>query len=149
MGKGQSPDEIRKFARDLGNAIETRNTKLALSRFADDCEIEFLEAKLTGEEGVKKWLKWLYENLAEIRFSPATTVVEGNVFFEEYILYGKLHNGAEIQSKQASVSVYEGSKIKSLHLYFDRFDFAELAAKGFAGKRIVKEITKKSLKGLV
>lgn len=149
MEQRKSPDEIRKLAKDLKNAIENKNTKLVLSHFSDDCEIEFLEAKLTGKEGVEKWLEWLYRNLGEIRFSPVTILVDGNMFSEEYILYGKLHNGTEIQSKQAGVSVYEGSKIKSLHLYFDRLDFAELVAKGFAGKKIVKEITKKSLKGLM
>ncbi len=148
MKKGQSPDEIREYAKELEKAIEAKDTEFVQSRFCDDCEIEFLEARLTGKEGVNKWLKWLYKNLDEISFSPITMVVEGNTFFEEYILHGKLRNGKELQSKQASVSVYEGSKIKSLHLYFDRFDFAELVAKGYAGKKIVKEITKKSLKGL-
>lgn len=55
----QSPDEIRKVATDFDNAIESKNIELALSSFADDCEIELLGVKLIGRQGARKWLDWL------------------------------------------------------------------------------------------
>lgn len=145
----QSPGEIRKVAMDFDNAIESRNLELILSYFSDDCEIELLGIKLIGKKGARKFINWLYENLAEVKFVPVTIMVEGDIFFEEFVVKGKLHDGTEVQSKQAEVLVYENYKIKSLRLYFDRLDFAALVAKGFISKTIVRQIIKKSLKGLI
>ncbi len=148
MKSQQSPDEIRKVAMALGNAIEKKNVEEILSSFADDCEIELLRQRLVGKEGVKKWVDWLYKNLKQIKLQPIVIIVKGNTLFEEFILRARLHGGIEIKSKQAEVLVYENYKIKSLRLYFDRLDFAELVAKDPVSKAIVNRITKKSLKGL-
>ena len=145
----QSPDEIRKVATDFDNAIESKNIELALSSFADDCEIELLGVKLIGRQGARKWLDWLYKNLAEVKFVPVTVMVEGSTFFEEFILEGKLHNGVEVRSKQAEVLIYENLRVKSLRLYFDRLDFADLVAKGPISRAISRRLVRTSLKGLV
>jgi ketosteroid isomerase-like protein len=149
MQDDQLPDEIRKVAADLDNAIENRNIELALSCFSDDCEIELLGIKLTGKEGLRRWITWLYGHLAEIKFLPITIMVEGNTLFEEFILKGKLHNGIEVHSKQAEVLIYENYEVKSLRLYFDRLEFADSVAKGAISKALVRKFIKRSLKGLV
>jgi len=148
MENKQTPEKIRKVAMDLDNAIEKKNIEKILSSFSDDCEIELLGIKLKGKEGVKKWINWLYKHLDEIKFTPVTIIVEGDIFFEEFIVKARLRDGIEIQSKQAEVLVYENYKIKSLRLYFDRLDFADAVAKGLISKRITQELIKKSLEGL-
>ncbi len=149
MQHNQSPDEIRRVAAGLDNAIENKNMELALSCFSDDCEIELLGTKLTGKEGARKCICWMYEHLAKVRFVPVTIMIQGNTFFEEFILKGKLHNGIEVQSKQAEVLIYENYKVKSLRLYFDRLEFADSIAKGPVSKALVRKLIKRSLKGLL
>ena len=149
MVHNQSSDMIRKVALDLDNAIESKSIELILSSFTDDCEIELLGTKLTGKEGVRRWLIWLYAHLDEVRFSPVTIMVDGNTFFEEFVMQAKLHDGPIVQSKQAEVIVYEDYKIKSLRLYFDRLDFADAVARGPISKAIVRQLVKTSLKGLI
>jgi len=99
MKYNQLPDEIRKVAMDLDNAIENKDIYVILSSFSDDCEIELLGIMLTGKEGARRWINWLYKHLAEIKFFPVTLMVDGYTFFEEFIVKAKLHNGVEIQSK--------------------------------------------------
>ena len=148
MGSKQSPDKIRELAMALDNAIESKNEEAILSSFADDCEIELLRQHLTGKEGVKKWIDWLYKNVRQIKFQPIIIIVKGNTLFEEFIVRARLHSGIEIKSKQAEVLVYDNDKIKSLRLYFDRLDFAESVTKGRISKAMVNQIIKKSLEGL-
>ena len=100
-------------------------------------------------EGARKWLEWLFGTLIEVKFKPIIIMVEGNVFFEEFILVGTLPNGKVVESKQSEVLVYEDYKIKSLRVYFDRLDFADAVAEDFNSRRIVKTLISRSLKGLV
>jgi ketosteroid isomerase-like protein len=148
MENRQSPEKIRKVAADLDKAVENKDTEKILSSFADDGEIELLGQRLVGKEGVKQWIDWLYKHLDEVKFEPIIIMVEGNTFFEEFIVKARLHNGIEIKSKQAEVLLYENYKIKSLRLYFDRLDFAEVVTRGPVSKAIVNQIIKKSLAGL-
>ena len=143
-----SPDEIRKLAAELDNAIESRNAEAVISSFSEDCEIEFLGIKLTGKEGVRKWLHWVYGHLAQIKFEPVTIMVDRNTFFEEFVLKGKLHDGSEVRSRQAEVLVYKNHRVKSLRLYFDRLDFAGSVTRGFISKAVVRHMVRKSLGGL-
>jgi hypothetical protein len=76
-------------------------------------------------------------------------MVTNGVFFEEFKVTGTLPNGKIVESKQSEVLVYENYKIKSLRLYFDRLDFADLVVNDFLSKRIVKMLKSRSLKGLV
>lgn len=148
MTQSQSPDEIRRIAANLDKAAENRDVESILSSFSDDCEIELLGIKLAGKQAARRWLGWMYEHLSEIRFVPITIMVDGDTFFEEFVLKGKLHDGTEVESKQAEVLVYEKYKVKSLRLYFDRLDFADSVAKGPISKAIVRRLIRKSLKGL-
>ena len=149
MNHEQLPDEIRKVALNLDNAIESGDKEAILFYFADDCQIEFLGVQLTGKQGVKRWLDWLYEHASNIAFTPVTIMVDGNTFFEEFDISVKTHDGTEIKSRQAEVLEYEDYKVKTLRLYFDRLDFADLVAKGFIDGKLVQRVIKASLKGLV
>lgn len=148
MQDNQSAEKIRKLSLDLDKALENKNVELVLSSFSDACEIELLGIKLTGKEGARKWLQWMYGHLAEVRFTPITIMVDGSVFFEEFILLGRFHDGTEVKSTQAEVLIYEGDQIRILRLYFDRMDFAGSVAKGRIAKTFVRWAKKKSLQGL-
>ena len=142
------PDEIRKLAAELDIAVENRNIETVVSSFSEDCEIEFLGVKLTGKEGARKWLHWVYGHLAQIKFEPVTIMVDRNTFFEEFVLKGKLHDGSEVRSRQAEVLVYKNRRVKSLRLYFDRLDFAGSVTRGFISRAVVRKLVRKSLGGL-
>ena len=149
MTEEQDEDKIRQVAMDFDNAIESKDIDLMVSFFADDCEIELMSIVLSGKEGARKWLEWLFGTLVEVKFKPIIIMVEGNIFFEEFILVGTLPNGKIVESKQSEVLVYEDYKIKSLRVYFDRLDFADVVAEDFISRRIVKMLISRSLKGLM
>jgi ketosteroid isomerase-like protein len=144
----QSPEAILKTALNLDDAIEKRNTEAVISKFSTDCEIELLGLKLNGRDGVKKWMEWQFKHISKIDFIPITKMVSGNTFFEEYIAKASLHDGEEIQSKQAVVLQFKNKLITSLRLYFDRLEFADAVAKDIISKTIVNELIKKSIEGL-
>jgi ketosteroid isomerase-like protein len=148
MDENQSAEKIRKLSLDLDKALENKNVEFVLSSFSDDCEIELLGIKLVGKAGVKTWLDWMYRHLAEVRFTPITIMVEGNVFFEEFLLRGKFHDGKGVESRQAEALIYERDKLKVLRLYFDRLDFSGSVAKGPIARAFVRWAKKKSLIGL-
>ena len=148
MGNVHSYKEIRRVAMALDNALERKNLQAVMEKFTDDCEIKILSVKLVGKEGVKKWFNWMYTHVAELQFLPVTIMVEGNTFFEEYVVKAKFHDGEEARSKQAVVLVFENLKVKSLRMYFDRLDFSSSVAKDVISKTIVRELVKKSLEGL-
>ena len=134
---------------DLDKAIESRDVDQIVSFFADDCEIELMGIELSGKDGARRWIEWLFDTLVEVKFKPIIIMVEGNVFFEEFILVGTLPNGKVVESKQSEVLVYENYKIKSLRVYFDRLDFADVVAEDFVSRKIVRMLISRSLKGLV
>jgi hypothetical protein len=134
---------------EFDNAIESKDIDHMVSFFADNCKIELMGITLSGRAGARKWLEWLFDTLVEVKFKPVITMVEGNVFFEEFILVGTLANGNIVESKQSEVLVYEDYKIKSLRVYFDRLDFADVVADGFISRKIVSTLISRSLKGLV
>jgi ketosteroid isomerase-like protein len=144
----QSSEAILKTALNLDKAIENRKFESVLSKFSEDCEVELLGVKLSGKDGVKKWMEWQFKHIAKVEFAPVTKMVSGNIFFEEFMVKAKLHDGEEIRSKQAVVLQFKGSLITNLRLYFDRLDFADSVAKDVVSKTIVKELVKKSIEGL-
>ena len=148
MDKTRSSDEIREVAMALDKALERKDLQAVTEEFADDCEIELLGVKLLGKEGVTKWFNWINMHVAAIKFVPVTIMVEGDTFFEEFIVEAKFHDGEGARSKQAVVLVFEDLKIKSLRMYFDRLDFSGAVAKDVISKTIVSEIVKKSVEGL-
>ena len=143
-----SSEEIRTVAMAFDKALENKDLQAVVERFADDCEIELLNVKLFGKEGVKKWFTWLYKHVADLKLLPVTIMVDGNTFFEEFTVEATFHDGETARSNQAEVLVFENLKIKSLRMYFDRLDFSSSVAKDVISKTIVKQLIKKSLEGL-
>jgi ketosteroid isomerase-like protein len=148
MNNLPSSEEVRKIALAFDEALERKDEQAVIERFTEDCEIELLNVKLLGKEGVKKWLKWVYTHVAELKFLPVTIMVEGNKFFEEFTVEAKFYDEETTRSKQAVVLVFENLKIKSLRMYFDRLDFSSAVAKDVVSKTIVRELVKRSLEGL-
>ena len=144
----QTKEQILQVAKDFDDVIETRDIERILSFFAEDCSIELFNLTLHGHEGARKWLEWMFQHLTEITFDPIVIMVDGNVFFEEFIVQGKLRDGRTVQSKQAEVLVYENLLVKSLRLYFDRLDFADSVASGWLNRKIIQKLIKESIKGL-
>ncbi len=149
MTQIQDENKIKEVAMELDNAIESRDIDQIVSFFSDDCEIELMGIRLSGKDGARRWLEWLFDTLVEVRFKPVIIMVEGDVFFEEFILVGTLPNGKVVESKQSEVLVYENYKIKSLRVYFDRLDFADVVVEDFISRKIVRMLISRSLKGLV
>ena len=149
MNQNQDENRIKEVAMDLDKAIESKDVDQIVSFFADDCEIELMGIELSGKDGARRWIEWLFDTLVEVKFKPIIIMVEGNVFFEEFILVGTLQNGKVVESKQSEVLVYENYKIKSLRVYFDRLDFADVVAEDFVSRKIVRMLISRSLKGLV
>ena len=144
----QTTEQILQVAKDFDDVIETRDIEKILPFFAKDCRIELLNLTLHGHEGARKWLEWMFQHLTKITFEPIVIMVEDNVFFEEFIIHGRLNDGRTVQSKQAEVLVYENLLVKSLRLYFDRLDFAEAVASGWLNRKIIQKLINESIKGL-
>ena len=145
-----SPNKIRELAKALDDAIESRKTEEAISHFSDTCEIELLGIKLTGKEGLKTAIRWIFRYLKDITLSPITIMIERNIFFEEFSVRTKTKEGKEIQVKQAEVLVYNDEyKVKSLRLYFDRLELAATYTSNPIEKMMINWLSKASLKGLL
>ena len=142
-------EKIREVAKELDDALETKNIDQIFPFFADDCEIELLGITVKGKQGVERWLRWQYEHIDEVKLEPVIIMIEGNVFFEEFVVNAKLHDGTKVESKQAEVLIYdENYKVKSLRLYFDRLDFANSVVKDPVSNFIVRRLIKMSIKDL-
>jgi hypothetical protein len=142
-------EQIRQYAKALDDAIEKHDTEEIVSYFSEDCEVELLGISLTGKEGLRKAIGWMYKYLKEILLIPVTIMIEDNTFFEEFIVKTKVKDNEEIQVKQAEVLVYDDEyKVKSLRLYFDRLELAEAFSSNIIEDIMIKQLIKTSLKGL-
>lgn len=144
---GKKREKIREIATELDDAIERGNLDDVLDFFADDCEIEFMGLKMRGKEEAEKWFRWLYGNLSEIRFRPVTLMVEGNKLFEEFVMKAKMHDGKEVQSKQAEILDFRRGKVKSLRIYFNVSDFSQTVG-SFLKKAFVHKFVAQTIKGI-
>ena len=149
MSQEQSEKEIRRYAKALDDAIEGGDIDEVISYFSDDCEIELLGVKLSGKEGLRKAFDWIYKYLKDMVLVPITIMVDGDVFFEEFMVRAKVKSGKELQVKQAEVLVYEDYKVKSLRLYSDRLELADAFTSNALERMMVKQLVKQSLQGLI
>ena len=60
-------EQILKYARALDDAIEQRDIEGVVSCFSDGCEIELPGVKLTGKEGLRKSIGWMYRRSSWMR----------------------------------------------------------------------------------
>jgi ketosteroid isomerase-like protein len=148
VNREQRQKQIREYAKSFDDAIERRDMNQVMSYFCDDSEIELLGIKLTGTEGLRKAFDWIYKYLKEIILVPITIMVDGDVFFEEFIVKAKVKDGKELKVKQAEVLVWYEDKIKSLRLYFDRLELADAFISNLLERMMVNQLVKESFKGL-
>jgi ketosteroid isomerase-like protein len=142
-------ERIRQVAKELDDTLETKNIERILSFFADDCEIQLLGIKVKGKDGARRWLRWQFGHVADYELVPIVIMIEGNVFFEEFVVKARLPDGTALESRQAEVLVYnEEYRVSSLRLYFDRLDFADAVARDPFSRFVVRRLVKASLKGL-
>lgn len=142
-------DQIKKRAQALDDAIEKRNIPAVLDFFSEDCEMEMAGLALKGKDGLQRALRWIFGHLREIRLIPITIMIEGETFFEEFIVRTETPKGRKVEVKQAEVLVYdEDYKVKSLRLYFDRLEMGDFFVSNFVERAIVKLTAELSVKGL-
>ena len=118
MSSNQSSVRIREVAKDLDDDIEKHDIESALSCFLYDCEVEVFGIVLMGKDHLRKALNWLYDMIVEIKFYPIVIILNGDVFFEKFILKG-CKNGKKFEVKATEVLIYKDYKVKTLRLYFD------------------------------
>jgi len=123
----QTAETIRAAATRLDDALERGDTEEVVACFAEDCEVELLGVRLCGRDGVRRWLRWMKaRGIQSLWFTPRSIVVEGDVFVEEFLVSLRMVDGRTVESRQSEVLVYENNLVKSLRLYFDPMDFAEI-----------------------
>ena len=149
MNEYQNKDKILNLAADLDRDLELQDVDKLIPYFSEDYEIEMFGLKFIGKKNLKKWLSWFFKLFESIKFEPLVIMVENNFFFEEFIIHATFVQGKKLSIKIAEVLEYENYKIKSLRLYLDRLEFADILTTGFLSKKLVKLIKKRSLKGLV
>ena len=149
MSEYQDKERIIKIAEELDNDLELQDVNKLIPYFSEDCEIELFGLKLLGRQNLKIWLNWFFSLFDTIHFEPIVIMVENNIFFEEFIIHVTFKQGKKLSVKVAEVLEYKNYKIKSLRLYLDRLEFANILTTGFLSKKIIKLIKKRSLKGLV
>jgi hypothetical protein len=142
--------EIRKRARALDDAIEGHRIEELGMYFSENCEIEMPGVRLTGKEGLRKAIAWMFRYLKEIKLVPVTVMIQDNIFFEEFIVKVKAQGDREIEVKQAEVLVYgDDYKVESLRLYFDRLELARAFSSNIFDRILIGRVSRASLKGLI
>lgn len=137
------------YSKISSNQSNTKELIKLIPYFSEDCEIEIFGLKLKGKSNMKKWLNCFFNLFVTIKFEPIVIMVDNNIFFEEFIIHINFKQGKKLSVKLAEVLEYQNYKIKSLRLYLDRLEFADIFATGFLSKKLVKLFIKRSLKGLV
>ncbi len=149
MNESQNEKKIVKLAENLDNDLELQDVNKLIPYFSDECEIEIFGLKKKGKNDLKRWLNWFFNLFDTIKFEPIVIMVQNNIFFEEFFISVTFKKGEKLRVKVAEVLEYQNYKIRSLRLYLDRLEFADVIANGFLAKRIIKLIIKRSLKGLI
>jgi hypothetical protein len=148
MDSGLNEEKIRGLAKQLDDAIEKHDVEGLVAFFSADCEVRLPGITLSGHEGLRRAIHWMYSHLGEIVLVPVTIIIQGNVFFEEFVVKAR-SSGADIEVRQAEVLVYDDEyKVKSIRLYFDRLELARSFSTGPIERLLVGMVSRSSLKGL-
>ena len=78
MATQQSPEEIRRAAKELDDAVDKEDIETVLSCLADDYEVELGGVTLHGKDRLRNGLRWLYDRLGTVRSEALTTLVEND-----------------------------------------------------------------------
>lgn len=148
MHVAEQTERMQQVADTFRDAVQDRNVEALVSCFAEDCEVELLNLKLHGRDGVRKWYHWMCGHMKSTSFEHVCSAVNGSIYIEEYIMHGVIHNGKKMHNKQTRVLEFNGDKIKSFRLYLDRLQFADSVVNDFAGKIVVRKFIEISVKGM-
>lgn len=72
----------------MNDTVEKHDIEYVLSCFLDNCEVEVFGIYFGGKDRLRKTLNCLYEMIGENKFDSTVIIVNGDVFFEEFILNG-------------------------------------------------------------
>ena len=149
METSLSEVQIRDLAKALDDAIEKHNVQELVSYFSKECEIYLPGITLSGHEGLKKAVMWMFRYLKEMSLIPVTIIIQGNIFFEEFVVKAKIA-GRDIELRQSEVLEYNTDyKVKTIRLYFDRLELAQAFPYNFIDRMLIRRVNKASLKGLL
>ena len=141
--------EIKQIAENFDDAIESRDIPKILAFFHENCEITILNETLQGKEGALKWQNWLFSKAPNIQFEPIVIIAEDSIFYEEFFVIITLKDGTKIKSRQAETLIFENRFLKSLRIFFDPLDFADIVVRDPFSRLIINYINKKARKGLL
>ena len=142
----QSETSIRQAASELDEALEAGDFDRVVACFSEDCTVELLGVRLDGQDGVRRWLDWVFAHVERIEFTPRVISVDGDTFIEEFGVTGTLAGGRVLQSQWAEILTYRDDLVTSLRLYFNPIDFAP--ALGLTGRAIGPTAAKFVRRGL-
>jgi ketosteroid isomerase-like protein len=148
MDNSISDEQIRERAKALDGAIEKHDVEQIMSYFSRDCEIQLPDVTLTGHEGLRKAVRWMFRYLRDITLTPVTIMVQDSVFFEEYVVRATV-GGRRIEVRQAEVLVFgSDGKVTSIRLYFDRLELGQAFASNVVDRFLAERVSSASLRGL-
>ncbi len=67
-------------------------------------------------------------------------MVDGDNFFEAFVIKATKDDGSEAEIPATEVLVYEGQKVRKRRIYFDRLALAGIRARGFLERWVVKKM---------
>ena len=144
----QTVENIRKAAKALDDAVERDDREAVLNCFSEDGEVELFGLRMRGKTQIRDAIDWMFNTLGKIRFEPRVIMIDGDTFFEEFVLVAQRPDGSLLRVDAAEVLIYEDCRVKSLRLYFDRLALAGFAAKGAIEKSLIHWLEQVTLKGL-
>jgi len=148
MNTSLNSEKIRELAKALDDAVEKHDVEKLVSYFSKECEIHLPGITLSGHEGLRKAISWMYRYLKEIVLVPIVIIIQDNIFFEEFSVKANA-GGRNIELRQAEVLECSADyKVKSIRLYFDRLEFAQAFSFNFIDRMLIKRVNKASLNGL-
>jgi ketosteroid isomerase-like protein len=142
----QTEASIRRAAAELDEALEAGDRDRVIACFSADCTIELLGVRLHGQDGVGRWLDWVFAHATRIQLSPRMITVDGDTFIEEFEVTGSFDDGRRVDSRWAEILSYRDNLVTSLRLYFNPIDFAPTL--GIIGRAIGPSVSRLSRRGL-
>jgi ketosteroid isomerase-like protein len=141
-----SEASIRHAASELDEALEAADVDRVVACFSEDCTLELLGVRLSGHDGVRRWLAWVFDHVERIEFTPRVISVDGDTFIEEFGVIGVMADGRRLESQWAEILTYRDDLVTSLRLYFNPIDFAP--AIGLVGRLVAPTAARLARRGL-
>jgi ketosteroid isomerase-like protein len=137
-------DTMRDFARVLTKG----DTKKAISFFTEDAVWDTPNGTFSGIEGITKYIEWMKSNITDqtITETGIGISVKANTGIYEHII-GGITKGRKWDASAICIYEFQGKKIKSIRMVYDRLKVAHQVTTGIA-KTAVGNIVREMEKGL-